>query len=194
VSLIPPRLAASPRLECLRMRRCPYRHSSGRASDGVPSGRSRRPGVSSARAAVRPAGISEPDLRPGCGRRWGVLGLSACCLELLVASRSTCKEHAATPGWLAASWCDDQAQLTGRAGGGRHDRPGRGGSSSQQQCRARVCSAVPLKKLPTAQMLLADVAPMPARELPLPGFGVFTCSQTEPFQCKTRVRRALPLT
>ena len=30
-------------------------------------------------------------------------GLSACCLGLLVASRSTRRDHAATPSWLAAS-------------------------------------------------------------------------------------------
>ncbi len=55
------------------------------------------------------------------------------------------------------------------------------------QCRMRVCSAVPLKKEPTAQALAADVALTPVRPALIPRLGLATWVHLVPFQCRMRV-------
>src|ERR1022692_1929343 len=58
------------------------------------------------------------------------------------------------------------------------------------QCRMRVWSVVPWKYSPTAQALLAEVAATPPRTLKVKeprGFGLGTCFQAVPFQCRMMV-------
>src|ERR1700758_1909703 len=57
----------------------------------------------------------------------------------------------------------------------------------------KPCSAVPLKYVPTAQALLAEVAATPPNAPPVPGCGLVTCAHFWPFQCRIKGWPAPPL-
>src|SRR5215472_15244170 len=61
------------------------------------------------------------------------------------------------------------------------------------QCRIRLRSAVPLKNVPTAQALLAEVGATPYSAPLVPGCGLATWAQLWPFQCRINGWSVVPL-
>src|SRR5690348_12038140 len=71
--------------------------------------------------------------------------------------------------------------------------PGRPRRWGQQQWRARAWDGPVPVKLPTAQALLVEVAATANRSLVEPGAGLGTRAHLVPFQCRIRVRWAVPV-